>query len=343
MKKLIIIAAILLLSASCMLLPVEEPVLPPPILHGAAVTTFRTIEVRRGDVVLFIDITAHYVPAQEETIGFSVGDEVVKTVYVDVGDIVEAGDILAELDRTYFQNELEKLARDEAWLRLNLAHLEERHNLRLAEARANDTLAEVSAYLDERDVLLNRLNALEIQKNYLLYQDSRRVLRAGISGMVVTALAFQEGLMSTADRGVFTIADQTQSIFMVRGSGANNLVMGEQYDININGELFAAEVVDPALHNIHRETDAEVYLVLVGGEPPDMTGRLSASIHMVLEERNDVLMIPFSAIRQANARIFVYILDDGVRVLRDIEIGLIGNHFTEIISGLSEGDEVIQG
>jgi hypothetical protein len=40
--------------------------------------------------------------------------------------------------------------------------------------------------------------------------------------------------------------------------------------------------------------------------------------------------------------VFVYVLHDGVRSIRDIEIGLEGNTTTQVTSGLAEGEEVIQ-
>jgi macrolide-specific efflux system membrane fusion protein len=62
----------------------------------------------------------------------------------------------------------------------------------------------------------------------------------------------------------------------------------------------------------------------------------------VLEEAEDVLYVPFNTVKKANNRVFVYVLEDGVRMIRDIEIGLEGNMLTEIVSGLFEGEIVIQ-
>jgi macrolide-specific efflux system membrane fusion protein len=61
----------------------------------------------------------------------------------------------------------------------------------------------------------------------------------------------------------------------------------------------------------------------------------------VLDEAKDVLTLPSRVIEKANARVFVYVLENGIRVIKDIEIGLEGNTLTEITGGLNEGDAVI--
>jgi macrolide-specific efflux system membrane fusion protein len=77
-------------------------------------------------------------------------------------------------------------------------------------------------------------------------------------------------------------------------------------------------------------------------EPQTLTARTFAQVRLILEEVNDVLYVPFNTVKKANAREFVYVLTDGVRTIRDVEIGLEGNALTEIVSGLEEGEEVIQ-
>jgi macrolide-specific efflux system membrane fusion protein len=342
MKKYLFYILCLLLLASCFALPVEEPVLPPPTLHAPGTASFRTIEVRRGDVIRQIDIPANYVPAQEESLGFEIGDEYIHAIHVEIGDFVRQGDIIAELDRTYYLNELEKIERDEAWARLELSQLEEQHELRLAETRLNDEQVDETRYMDQKNAIQTRLETLRIRKEYLLFEDSRRVLISGLSGMVTAAPPFQEGMQSTAGRLVFTIADQTQSVFMVRGPDTERMTIGQRYDITINWEPYTAVVVDAGELGIFRTSDQETYLMLADDEPPIVGTRVFATVHLILAEARDVLYVPSTAVRKANNRIFVYVMEDGVRGIRDIEIGLEGNTLTEVVSGLTEGEVISQ-
>jgi multidrug efflux pump subunit AcrA (membrane-fusion protein) len=342
MKKIPFIFISLILFTSCFTLPVEETVPPPPFLHTPGSAAFRTVEVRRGTVRRFIDMTANYVPAQEEALSFAIGGEYISAVYVDIGDIVEAGDILAELDRTVYQDELERLARDEEWTRLNLAQLDDRYELRLEEALVTGVQADEAAYYDERSGLTMQLETIRLRKEYLEFEDERRVLRAGLSGMVMSAIAWSEGMQSVADRNIFTIADQSMSVFMVRGPDTVHMEMGAVYDITIQWEPYSAVVVDAEAMGIARAREGETYLMLVGEEPAVLSSRTFATVHLTLDAVEDVLFVPFTAVRKANARIFVYVLENGIRTIRDVEIGLEGNLVTEIVSGLQEGELIIQ-
>jgi hypothetical protein len=147
--------------------------------------------------------------------------------------------------------------------------------------------------------------------------------------------------MSRADRAVATIADQSNSVFMVRGQEIKNLVIGEHYPLTIDSIVYDAVVVDAEEVGIERAASDEMYLVVTDEEQPIVTARTYARVTIMLDEAVDVLYLPSRVISKANARVFVYMLEDGVRTIRDIEIGLEGNNRTEITSGLSEGEAVI--
>jgi RND family efflux transporter MFP subunit len=57
----------------------------------------QTAQVRRGDLVLTAEGTGMLIPAEEVELGFSVGGTLVETL-VEVGNRVQAGDVLARLD-----------------------------------------------------------------------------------------------------------------------------------------------------------------------------------------------------------------------------------------------------
>ena len=59
--------------------------------------SLQTATVRRGDIVLYASGSGTLAPAAEASFGFGVSGQV-KEVYVNVGDVVEAGQLLAELD-----------------------------------------------------------------------------------------------------------------------------------------------------------------------------------------------------------------------------------------------------
>ena len=69
-----------------------------------------------------------------------------------------------------------------------------------------------------------------------------------------------------------------------------------------------------------------------------MLAGYSADIEVLLQVREQALRVPTSYIADQNR---VLILDNGVIAARQVTVGLSNWHFTEIVSGLAEGDQVI--
>ena len=66
-------------------------------------------------------------------------------------------------------------------------------------------------------------------------------------------------------------------------------------------------------------------------------------IDLELDSRKDVLILPEKAISFVDEKPIVYCLaETGILEIRYIEIGLTANGYVEILSGLTEGDTVIQ-
>lgn len=67
----------------------------------------------------------------------------------------------------------------------------------------------------------------------------------------------------------------------------------------------------------------------------------SVDIDIFVKEAVNVLMVPVQAVMQEEAGYFVYALENGVPVKKEVQPGLYGDKYVEIISGISEGAEII--
>ena len=114
------------LITGCFALPVEDPVPPAPIAPVTEARLFRTIPVIRGDVVRYINAMAVYVPGREERHNFDINGLLFRGIYVNVGDYVQQGDVLASLYNPDIQNRLQAAQRREELLRLGLTQLGQR-------------------------------------------------------------------------------------------------------------------------------------------------------------------------------------------------------------------------
>jgi HlyD family secretion protein len=70
---------------------------------------------------------------------------------------------------------------------------------------------------------------------------------------------------------------------------------------------------------------------------PEMT----ANVSIFLESREDVLVVPSSSVKKSGGANFVYVIESGKSVRREVHIGLKQGRFLEITEGLKEGDEVL--
>lgn len=108
------------------------------------------------------------------------------------------------------------------------------------------------------------------------------------------------------------------------------------------GEVFEGKVRRIAPYVTEIEKQARTVEIEVDFEQPAKQHLLvgySADVETIIEQRDDILRIPTQAIRQDNK---VFVLDaDNKLEERQLDTGLSNWSFTEVISGLNEGDQVL--
>jgi len=336
-----ILFAMLALVTGCFAMPVEEPVLPPPIRTAPEPRPIRTTLVTRGDVFRFSTPQATYMPVRTETLRFSVADRLIKGVYAQVGDHVREGDILAELEDPNIDNQLQSVRQDENWLLLQLSQVNERLRFAIGQAEATGTPFDDSQYLADRARFQSELDLARMRIYHLEEAASNLQIRAPFDGVIIWAMDFSGVMWSGIGQNVISIVDQGQYIFRLTGPYVAHFEVGQMHEMTIYGQIFLAEVIDPEAESIQvGSPDSEAFFRITDGEMPEVTSRTRGAIFLLHDAAYDVLMLPNNLINTVDGRVFVHVMENGILVMRDVEIGLIGNTQTEIISGLEEGDEV---
>ena len=112
MKKVLLISSIItiLLLAACGSSNNSNQPIPTVVLDSGAVNTSATQPARQSSLNGGIAASGFIVSAQEAQLAFALAGDI-KQVYVTEGDQVKAGDVLAELDNTAFQLEVEQAQR----------------------------------------------------------------------------------------------------------------------------------------------------------------------------------------------------------------------------------------
>ena len=353
MKKavlcLFMLMALMYLSG-CGALPVEEATFSVVLENVPDVSPIRTAVVERGDVLLVSNPGAVFVTVREEELLFEAPAYMLSGVTIAVGDYVYEGEIIAELYEPNIAVQLEELRWEEEWLSLALMQITERHNLALEQATRTGIPVDDSPYLEERARLLNEQRILNMRLENQFQELENLYIRAPFDGVITQALfttasgTGHAGLVQVA----ILIADQSQFIFRMIGPEANYMIPGMYFDMQVLGGHFIGRVIDPVEYGIDGRRDLmgtdffhpAAYLLLVG-EMPEITGSAFATVRVVAAEARDVLFVPNLSVSRVGDRDFVYVVEDDTRVIRYVEIGLIGNAMSEIVSGLYEGEHVV--
>ena len=336
------IILILFLTTGC--LPVEEEVLPAPALSIPEAEVYNVIAAEIGDVVLYKDLRAVLVHAREEILTFPMNGILFDIAHVSVGDYVETGDILIELDRKAFIRELEQITRELEMAELRLKQLEEMFAFERRRASILGYTADTLSYYRSHDEITGWIDITKIRIRNIEEELERRVLRATMDGYVTYLHRFSQGDVTVADVRMAVIADVTETVFLVTEEEALTLNYGDEVELKIQREMYPGVVINPKEFNIsENRSENEVFIQIHDGYEYGFTTSTSGILRVVIQTAKDVLSIPHSSLNTYNGRYFVFVVEDGLRVLRYIEVGLIGNTFVEITGGLQYGDLVILG
>jgi multidrug efflux pump subunit AcrA (membrane-fusion protein) len=76
--------------------------------------------------------------------------------------------------------------------------------------------------------------------------------------------------------------------------------------------------------------------------PVELRPEMTANVSISLETRKDVLVIAASSVKKSGGVNFVYLMEKGKPVRREVKIGWKQGRFLEITEGLKAGDEVLE-
>ncbi|NCC49131.1 MAG: efflux RND transporter periplasmic adaptor subunit [Clostridia bacterium] len=324
--NLIILLTGSLLLTGCQFLPREEEPLAPPLMQPATIE-YRTRPVERGDLIEQVRMSGAFVPETQQALSFEKQGGRLKAIHVRIGELVEADQLLMELDSEQLETQI-------AMTRLDV----ERAEINLAQAKqSGDRYTVRRAEIDHEQQVM-RLADMEKQL------EATRIY-APFAGQVTYLSSALIGEYVNAYQLMVKVADLNRLVIVTTSSDANSLPIGATVDIEYDKKTIQAEVIaNPgSLYNDPDENMRKAAIMHLPGDqiPEDVKAGVSVRITYVLQQRDDVLVVPRSYINLMSGRRYVNVLEDGIRVEKDVEIGLTTDTEAEIIKGLAEGDLVI--
>ncbi len=204
------------------------------------------------------------------------------------------------------------------------------------------------ALLDDSNVALCRLNvseAEELLENAIEKLD-KATLTAPFDGVVssasveagdsVTTSTAAIEIVSTLVVEVDATVDEIDIALLMKGQPVT-VSLDAMPDLELEGEVKSISSFGQSVSGIM------TYGVTVTITPPDdvqLREGMTAICDIVVESASDVLLVPNGAITGTSNNPTVTVLVDGQPQLRQIEVGMTDNSYTEVVSGLEEGDLV---
>lgn len=343
---LIMLCGMMLLTSACSLLPDEEQEEVLPTITAPAISKKPEYEVKKEQWISMVSASGKIMSEQEETLFFELENRPIKNVFVKNGDNVKAGQVLAVLDVEDKQRELRKqrlsLRTEEFKMKKTLREKDDMDPVQFEETRfAFDSFREGIADLEK-----------EIAK---------ATIKPSFSGTVVNVPA-KKGSTTKKYDPVATIANTSRLLVTldVPKDDLKKIAPGMEVELSINStdKKLKGKVKSlpaPSTNNDNRDNnnsdgsntpeqdrvDKYVTVTLSEKLPASVTRGTPLGASIITQKRNDIVVIPPSALRTLHARSYVQVVDEKGKREVDVEIGEQDSTRVEIKKGLEPGQKVV--
>lgn len=330
---LLLICSIALVMSGCSLLAKEEDQLEPPLIEPVK-ENYNLAEVKKGDIVREIKAVAIFSPAKSQELYFEQTGGRIQSIEVKVGDRVNAGQPLIQLEKGSLENSVEqqKLVLEQTKLLFDLSKEE-----------------------NVGDIERIRLTALDVKREELKLEELERQLRnttlvSKMGGVVTFVDTLKSGDPVTAFQTLVTVSDPTQMQLVYETASVETLTavqLGMDVNIKVGGQDIKGKVVQTPLtapesgSSGTSERFGRMLVIQPDEIPENAEIGSTADIQVVIEKREQALIIPRAGLRTFMGRDFVQVLEGESRKEIDVEKGIVTATEVEIVVGLSEGQQVI--
>lgn len=162
---------------------------------------------------------------------------------------------------------------------------------------------------------------------------------------IVTELSVVEGAPVTEGMSLITLAnrDRMKVDISVTKYELEKIAVGQKAQITVSGHDYEGEVVKiDKMATVNASGTASVGAEIRIDHPDEFIYLgIEAKVLIGTKEASGVLLLPVECVNVDREGEFVYTVENGVVVRKDVVTGISSNTYIEIREGLSEGEEVI--
>lgn len=187
--------------------------------------------------------------------------------------------------------------------------------------------------LDEQKIALEALKA----------QKDGTEITAPFDGIITYTSKTKIGDSVAGYETIVTICDPTTLLAVSDDQQTSELSVGTAAQVVLSDKtVLNAEVIEtPATIDAKSQYAGFSFLKFTDPLPEKVKSGAKVTIKYKTEEKDNVIVIPKKYVVSASDRKYVVVLENGLRVEKDVTVGISNTTDVEIVTGLSEGDLII--
>ncbi len=322
----------------------------------------KMIKVQRGDIVENALAIGRIEPKKEIAVKSKISG-IVKTVFVEVGDVVKIGEPLLEIKPDPTPLEFAEAKRNVEMAGVNLEKAENEFqrmtkllNDNLVSRQEFDVAENEHKQLQLRvKIAQERLALIEEGKTKIADLQVDTVIKSQVEGMilerrvnegdpVVPLTSYQAGtellILADMDTLIFKGTVDEIDVGKLEVEMTAELKIGAIPDEKIIGKLLK---ISPKARQQENATLFDVEIEIIQKGKKMIRAGYSANAELVINKAENSLFIPERLVEFNEDKTFVEVKDENGEIIkREVEIGLSDGINVEIKQGLAEGEEVVE-
>jgi membrane fusion protein, macrolide-specific efflux system len=334
-------------------------------LNRDADAAVQTARVEQGDLEKTVTSVGSLKPKDYVDVGTQVSGRV-ETVHVDIGDRVQKGDLIAEIDPTVYESTVRKdqanldnlraqLRQQQAELVLAREQLARNERMVKSNAVSQDTVDQASAAAKVADAAVAATRAQIKAAEATLAGDVANLgytkIYAPLSGTVVSQSTLEGQTVNSVQSAPVIVQVANLDVMTVWAQVAeadvNKLKPGMPAYFTTLGmpERRWRGTVRQVQPTPTTTNDVVLYYVLIDVENPEglLLPSMTVQVFFVLGEAKSVPIVPLNALkpdRKSGGYRVTVLTSEGPKE-RAVTVGLTSRNSAQVVSGLKVGDEVV--
>lgn len=331
----------------------------------------RVVAAEKRELVETLSVTGTIVPREEAAAGTDLNGMVVTGLSADEGDTVTAGQVLATLDRSMLDTQLDQMLATRAQAEASVAQMQAQiSDARIGVKQADEALARARA-LEKRAVatqaqLDNAVNAadsarakvtsaekamaatqaqlavIDAQIENVKVQIGKTQVRAPADGLVLSRAATMGGIVSAGSGPLFRIAigSEFELEAKVAETSLPRLARDMTVDVTLPG---ATAPIKGKVRRISPEVNQSSRLgaIRIALDASEMARSGSFARGEIELVRREGVAVPASAVVYRGSQALLQVVENGKVATREVTLGVRAGSWVEVVSGLAEGQEVV--